>query len=237
MEAMRGLLVRRPRLVAAAALAATVIWNVTLLGAVNAGTVKAGQAIAFREAGAAQARLLHQWIGHPFSYPANLWFAIRHHVSPAAYDLPTTSFMGDSIRPFGRIDVGGDDRAFLLAGWYTPEREGALSFRWATQQAAVTVPLAFAADLDLQLRIRAFALPGGPGQAVTIDTGAGRFGPLPIGTEWQTLVVAIPREAWRPGPNQVVLTFASVGRPSAIGGGDTRDLAAAVDFVRVKVHD
>jgi hypothetical protein len=145
--------------------------------------------------------------------------------------------MGEAIRPFGRIDVGGDDRAFLLTGWFTPEREGGLSFRWATQQAALTLPIVFAADLDLQVRLRAFALPGAPAQTVTIETGAARFGPVPVGTEWQTIVVAVPRAAWRAGPNQVVLRFSFVGRPSSLGGGDARDLSAAVDFVRVKVHD
>ena len=116
-EAVGAALARRPRLVAATVFAAAAVWNVTLLGAARARTVPIGSAIAFRDATAQQARMLHRWIGHPFSYPANLWFAVRHGVSPANYDLPATSFMGEAIRPFGRIDVGGDDRAFLLAGW------------------------------------------------------------------------------------------------------------------------
>ena len=231
-----ALLARRPTLAAAAVLAGLAVWNATFLAAAREGTVLAGAPIAFDDAGAAQARLLHRWIGHPFSYPANLWFAARHRISPANYDLPTTSFMGEAIRPSGRIDVGGDDRAFLLAGWFTPEREGGLSFRWATQQAVMAIPLGFAADIDLQIRLRAFPLPGDP-QTVTVDTGLARVGPLAVGTGWQTLVAAIPRAAWRAGPNQVVLTFSRVGRPSSTGGGDTRDLSAAVDFVRVKMHD
>jgi hypothetical protein len=236
-EALGAAVARRPRLIAAAVLATAAIWNVTLLAAARAGTVSIGAAIPFREAGAEQARLLHRWIGHPFSYPANLWFAARHGVSPANFDLPTISFMGEAIRPFGRIDVGGDDRAFLLAGWYPPEREGGLTYRWATQQAALNIPLAFASDIDLQIRMRGFALPGGPGQSLTVDTGVARYGPLPMGTEWQTLVVAIPRSAWRAGPNRVVLTFGTVGRPSSLGSSDTRDLSASVDYLRVKVHD
>ena len=111
-----------------------------------------------------------------------------------------------------------------------------MSFRWATQQAALSMPLAFAADLDLQIRLRAFPLPGA-GQSITVDTGAARFGPFAVGSDWQTLVVPIPRAAWRAGPNQIVLTFSRVGRPASSGGGDTRDLSAAVDFIRVKVHD
>ncbi|MEO5819304.1 MAG: hypothetical protein ABIT71_02265 [Vicinamibacteraceae bacterium] len=233
LEATSALLVRRPRLVAAVVLMAVAVWNVTFAAAARGGQVAVGRSIDFGQAGASQARLLHGWIGHPFSYPANLWFAATHGVSPAHYDLPLTSFMGEAIRPFGRIDVGGADRGFLLAGWFTPEREGGLSFRWATQQAALTLPLSFASDLDLQIRLRAFPMPG-DAQTVTVDTGAGRFGPLPVGIDWQTTVIAIPRAAWRDGPNQIVLTFSRVGRP---GGGDTRDLSAAVDFVRVKIHD
>ena len=236
LEAMSRLLARRPQLAGAALFATAALWNVTLRVGVRDGQIPFGAPMSFGEAGAEQARALHRWIGHPFSYPANLWFAFRHGVSPANYDLPLTSFMGDAIRPSGRIDIGGDDRPYLLAGWFPPEREGGLGFRWVTQQAALTVPLAFASDLDLQIRLRAFPMPG-DGQTVTVDTGAGRFGPLAVGAEWQTLAVAIPRAAWRAGPNQIVLTFSRVGRPSSFGGGDHRDLSAAIDYVRVKVHD
>ena len=62
----------------------------------------------------------------------------------------------------------------------------------------------------------------GDGQAVMVDTAAGRFGPLTVGADWQTLAVAIPRAAWRAGPNQVVLTFSRVGRPSSHGAAATR---------------
>jgi hypothetical protein len=236
-DAVGALVMRRPRIVAAAVLAGAAIWNVTLLASALQGTVRMERAVDFGVAGGEQARVLHRWIGHPFSYPANLWFAFTHRVSPAHYDLPLTSFMGRGIHPTGRIDIGREDRAFLLSGWFDAEREGALDFRWATRQAALTVPLVYAADLDLQIRLRAFPMPGG-GQAVTVDTGAARVGPLPVGGAWQTTVVAIPRTGWKAGVNQVVLTFARVGRPSSFdGGADHRDLSAAVDYVRVKVHD
>jgi hypothetical protein len=235
-DALSALVVRRPRIVAVCALAAGAIWNVTLLGAVRQREVRLDRPVDFGDVGAAQLLVLHQAIGHPFSYPANLWFALRHGVSPAHYDLPLTSFMGEGIRPSGRIDVGRDDAPFLLAGWFTPEREGPVSFRWATQQAGLVLPLVFASDLDLQVRLRAFPMPGAT-QAVTVTTPGGRFGPFPVGVGWETLVVPIPRSAWRAGLNQVVLTFATVGRPSSLAGGDQRDLSAAIDFVRVKVHD
>ena len=68
----------------------------------------------------------------------------------------------------------------------------------------------------------------GDGQTVTVDTAAGRFGPVAVGADWQTLAVAIPRAAWRAGPNpnraHLFARRASVqlrgrrGQPGPVGG-------------------
>ena len=95
------------------------------------------------------------------------------------------------------------------------------------------VPLEFADDLDLQIRLRAFPMPGeaadgdhrhggGP-----LRTAAGR---PPNGRRWRWR----PRAGVAPGANRVVLTFSSMGRPA--DGRDPRDLWAAVDYVRVQIR-
>jgi len=44
-----------------------------------------------------------------------------------------------------------------------------------------------------------------------------------------------PRAVWRGGVNRVVLSFAAALQPVDVGmGGDTRPLAAAVDYLRVQ---
>ena len=77
-------------------------------------------------------------------------------VSPANYDLPTTSFMGEAIRPSGRIDIGGDDRAVPARRLVRARARRRPVFRWATQQAR---------DLDS---------PGASRPTSTCSSGCGR---------------------------------------------------------------
>ena len=60
---------------------------------------------------------MHGWFGNPFSYPANLMYALRHGVSPGDYDrLSTDRFIGDPLQPYGRVDVGNTDRRRQTSG-------------------------------------------------------------------------------------------------------------------------
>ena len=54
--------------------------------------------MSFGEVGAAQARALHGWIGHPASAPANIAYAVANGVRPAAYDMLASN----------RLLAGGD---------------------------------------------------------------------------------------------------------------------------------
>ena len=156
-----GVVARRPRLVAATVFGLAAVWNLTFIAAARRGDVTPAAAMSFGDAGAAQARVLHDWVGHPFSFPANALFAARNGVSLGAYDLlAPLSFLGDPIRPYGRVDIGTADEPFLLDGWYPSERDGDISFRWASQRAGVIVPLNFPDDLDLQIRLRGFRADG-----------------------------------------------------------------------------
>ena len=87
----------------------------------------------FGDLGAAQARALHGWIGHPPSMPANVAFAMANGVHPSAYDLLAPN------RLAGRRGVRRRDRhrrAAMRRSWATAgtaaERDGGQSFRWAT---------------------------------------------------------------------------------------------------------
>ena len=59
---------------------------------------------------------------------------------------------------------------------------------------------------------------------------------LPVSPDWQTIECTLPSEAWRAGVNGLELRFGYAQRPADVGlGGDTRPLAAAVDWIRVSV--
>ncbi len=230
-----GYVQRHPLRAAAAAGAALVLWNLTLMSVANDGIVRIGESVSYGDAFAAQARAAHRWVGNPFTYPASLAFALRNGVSPDRYDLLSANrFLGDPLRPYGRIDVGADDGWLLEAGWHDREREGHTTFRWAAREAVVLVPLDHAATLRVQLRLQPLGYAGAPPQQVTLLVNGDAQPVAAVPGGWNTVELTVERRHWRAGVNRVGLRFASSARPADVGlGRDTRDLAAQVDYVRV----
>ena len=219
------------------ALSLVAIWNFALMGAAQQGAVRIGETLAFDRAWGAQARVFHGWFGNPFTYPASLVFAVRNGASPGEYDLLSTNrFLADPLQPYGRVDVGSEDEWLLGGGWHAPERDGAVTFRWADSPATLRIPLDHPAPLRVQVRARAFAYPDSPQQTLTISTDRGSCATIAITPNWQTLECTLPPDAWRAGVNGLTLAFAYSRRPADVGvGGDLRTLAAAIDYVRVAV--
>ena len=258
----RGSAIVRRHAVGAMVAAMTVlaVWNLGLIGASQQGALRLGEAVSFDRAWAAQGRVVHGWFGNPFTYPASLVYALRNGVSPGDYDLLSTNrFLADPLQPYGRIDVGADgplsDEWLLGEGWHAPERDGAITFRWADTPAAIRVPLDHAAPLRVQIRLHAFAYPNAPAQTLTIDANGrrclpaeasanaglpadpaapGQPGAVPGG--WGTLECVLGPDAWRAGVNRMTLRFGYSQRPMDVGaGGDARPLAAAIDWIRISV--
>ena len=219
--------------------AALVLWNLSLMSASNTGAVRIGEAASFGDVMSAQTRVLHNWFGNPFTYPASLLYSLRNGVSPARYDLLSVNRMlREPLRPYGRIEIGADDDWLIDEGWHAPEREGAINFRWATGEATVLAPLDHPDDLRLLIRLHAFGFPGSPEQTMTVFVNRHAHGPVPVPPSWHTSEFLMARNVWRTGVNRIQLKFAWERRPSEVGlGGDPRPLAAAVDFFRVAVPD
>jgi hypothetical protein len=229
-----------------AALTVLALWNLALMGAAQDGTVRIGEALTFDRAWAAQGGVFHRWFGNPFTYPASLWFALRNGVAPGDYDsLSTSRFLGDPLRPYGGLDVGSEgDDWLLVGGWHARERDGAATFRWVESPATLRIPLDYAADLRVQFRVHAFSYPGAPPQTMALSiNGApartaanGACASLPVPADWTTVECTVDRSSWRSGVNTAALQFSYARRPVDLGlGGDTRDLAAAIDWFRVAV--
>jgi hypothetical protein len=216
-----------------------VFWNLTLMGAVQDGVFRLGTSVSFGDMAAAQAHAFHRWFGNPFTYPASLLFALRNDVAPARYDLLSANrFLSEPLRPYGRIDIGADDGWVLEEGWHAAEREGAITFRWGYSPATVLIPLDHAAALTLQVRLHAFTYPGWMRQTVTFVVNGHSFGPATVGGDWQTLEFATERGAWHGGVNRLRMEFETTRSPADVGlSGDTRQLAAAVDYIRFSIRE
>jgi hypothetical protein len=227
---------RHPLRVVAAGGALLVLWNLTLMSAAQSGLFRIGTAVSFGETGSAQARAFHAWFGNPFTYPASLAFALRNGLPPSRYDLLSVNrFLAEPLRPYGRVDIGVEDAWLLDAGWHAAERNGPVTFRWASSPATVLIPLDHAAPLTVQIRLQAFNYAGATPQTLAITINGRTFGPVPVPDRWETLEFATGIDAWRGRVNRVQLDFARVRSPAELGlSGDTRPLAAAVDYIRVQ---
>lgn len=232
-----GLVAARPALAVAGALSLLVLWNVSFMAAAAAGRARIGEAVSFGELAGEQARIVHGWLGYPFSYPINLLYAVGNGVSPARYDLlGVNRFLGDPLRPYGRIDLGADDEAVITEGWHAPERAGDTTFRWTAARAEVLVPLDHAADLQVQVRLMPFSPSGLAPQQLWIEVNRARHGPFTLDPGWQEVRFAAGRREWRAGLNRVTFDCQRAVRPADVGAGaDTRQLGTAVDYLRVSV--
>ncbi|MBA2301936.1 MAG: hypothetical protein H0W08_04815 [Acidobacteria bacterium] len=229
---------RHPLRVVAGGGGLLVLWNLTLMSAAQNGHVRIGEAVSFAEAAAHQARAFHGWFGHPFTYPASLLFAARNDVPIGAYDLLSANrFLGDPVRPYGRVDVGEPgDELWLGDGWHAAERAGPVSFRWASQSVTTIIPLDHPASLRVQVRARSFDYPGATAQTLAIVVNGVAQPPIQLVGEWSTALFVVDRTAWRTGVNRLTLNFGRSARPADVGAGsDGRVLAAAIDYLRVEV--
>jgi hypothetical protein len=234
-DAVARWVTRRPVLATGVVLSPLVVWNVMLMQVAQDGGLRLGEPASFGDLGAAQARALHDWIGHPPSAPANLAYAALNGVRPGKYDLLSPNRLLARGAVNGAIDIGAaDDDLFVGAGWYGRELDPQGSFRWATGSALVDVPLDRAADLEVGVGVRPYHPPGRPGQQLTLVVNGSPFGPVSLADGWQTATVTIPHTAWRAGINRLELRFAYDAKPADSGAADGRTLAASVDTVTVR---
>src|SRR4029079_7262428 len=164
-----------------------------------------------------QSLLCRRCCGTRFPSRPSLVSALRNGVSPGEYDLLRTNrFLADPLQPYGRVDIGAPDTSgtgttddpLIGDGWYAPEREGPITFRWTASPATLRVPLDHAQLLRVQLRLRALAFPHAPAQGVTIvvngeESNAPRCASLPVPPDWQTVECTADANAWRSGVNRL----------------------------------
>jgi hypothetical protein len=235
-DGLRRWVARRPLAAVTALLGVLVLWNITAMAAGIAGRFGGSVPQSFADLAVDQARTLSRWFGHPFSYPANLAYAAREGVAPFRYDFFAFPMLGDPGRPYGRVDVGFRDEAYLGEGWYQADTQpDGTTSRWSRGTAEVLLPLDHPAPLIVQLRLKPFSFPGASlNLAVRINGRS--FGPFPLGADWQRVDFPTDATAWTAGVNRVQLVWTGAAVPAAVGvGDDARELGGAADYVRIQV--
>jgi hypothetical protein len=232
---LRDVAARRPAWATAAIVAPLLLFNVTLVVVAQRGGFRLGEPVAFAEVGAAQARLTHDWIGHPLSFPATLLFRATTGLPASRFDRQGLSHL-DAAHPIV-VDVGSaGDVAWVGDGWYGPERDGEMSYRWANRVTEIFLPPLPAGRVVIRVRLRPATAASIPAQTVALKIGDHAGAAEPLADDWAW----IEREIDLGGGQRaarLTLTFDHAIRPSAVSAnGDQRDLAAAIDQIEIVVR-
>ncbi|GMV94769.1 MAG: hypothetical protein AMXMBFR82_45470 [Candidatus Hydrogenedentota bacterium] len=103
---------KRPAVPVAAVVLMLTIYNATLVIQYRQGWSHFLRPVPFQQIWSSSAAIFHDTFGNPFSYPANLWFAFKHDVSPSQYDVAL------GVPPDAELDVQGVSlKPYLGKGW------------------------------------------------------------------------------------------------------------------------
>ena len=227
---------RHPAWATAALLAPLLLFNITLMCVAYASGFPLGYPADFGEIGRKQARLQHEWFGHPLSFPATLVFRASTGLPVAQFDLQGVSHV-DAAHPI-LIDVGSaTDVPWLGDGWFGPERGGDVTFRWASTSAAVFLPPLPAGRATIRVWLRPILTPAAPSQTVTLLLGSQSLGSETMTGDWAVIEREVEIGAGGRRAGTLTLTFDHTIRPSSAGpSGDHRDLAGAIDRIEIAIR-
>ena len=234
-DALRRVVAKRPLAAVTALLGVLILWNLTAMAAAVSGRFGGSVPQSFTDLAVDQARTRSRWFGHPFSYPANLIYAAREGVAPFRYDAFAFPMLGDPERPYGRVDIGLRDEAYLGDGWYQADTlPDGTTARWSGATAEVLLPLDHPAPITVQLRVKPFSYPGAS-LNLAVRINGRHYGPFPLGADWQRVDFPTDASAWTAGVNRVQLVWMGAAVPAAVGiNNDSRELGGAVDYVRIQ---
>gem|GEM_PF-453452 len=137
------------------------------------------------------------------------------------------------------IDLGTPSAAAALVGgwsWNETDPRGA-TFVWAVgPRSEVGVFLAWARDLEVRVRCRAFRYPGAPAQIVDVFWDGVEVASLEVGAGFMEGGFVVPAERATPGSHRLALVPAYFGRPERTGQADqaprhSRKLSFACDWI------
>jgi hypothetical protein len=227
---------RRPTLVLTCALAPFLAANAFLMREVATGALPMGEGLGVE-------RLVPlSRLGNPFSFPANVIFALRHGTTPAFYDQ-----LGFHLYTSVDIDVGesGDER-YLMGGWAGRETGRFGSFRWALgRESRVAVSLLGRrfvrqdqpqqlADYVLRFRAAPYVFRDSPSQTLQIDVNDMTLVERILEPGFREYEFEVPPKFLTRSVNVITFRYTYARSPLGLGRrSDGRELAARFDYIRL----
>jgi hypothetical protein len=212
-----------------------VLGNILFMEQYNKAKIPHLDTISFDQAQQKKISSFYQRFGHPFSFPANLWFRLR-------YGVPMRSF--DRIfghKPYNNlaIDIGSQqDEPFLGKGWYGSESyQGAFSFRWSRgKESNILVSLFDAFNYQMELKVAPFSYPKSPRQRIAIYINEKRASSIPLRNGFHYYSTTIPKSYWKTGLNEIRFLYEYCQQPRTVmESDDGRYLGVAFDYVKLQI--
>ncbi|MHB9095273.1 MAG: glycosyltransferase family protein [Eubacteriales bacterium] len=115
-------------------------FNWFLMGQLNRGAIHPGGPVAFAKILGVSDTGIYRYTGYPFSFPANILFALRYKLPPNRYDTLVGGYIDDRYF-YGDTIEFGENQPLLGNGWSTPARKRNTVFRSMQHQAVVYAPV------------------------------------------------------------------------------------------------
>ena len=195
---------RRPGLVLAAGAGALTIWNLLFMGVYRDERIPRDDVVSFTLVTERIAEALGDAAGTPLAWPANWFFALRHDLPAAKYDLMVGKYLFHRQNNLGgRIDLGDirADPALLGEGWGPLVPCQGEVCREVLGRARAFAPLYDASALELTVRA------AGAGWLIVAFNGH-PLGRLPLEPALSERTLRVPRALARRELNEVALAVA-----------------------------
>lgn len=186
-----------------------------------------------------------EWVGQEtFDFPRFIRTSEEppSEVGPARFVLTLYRLhpAGRAVTSASVVDVGGDDYAYLVRGFWGPEvLPDGTSFRWTQGEAAVDLPgdwFTSPGPLTLTLRMEQNWTTAERPSTVSLSLGGSLLAQFVPRPEWSIYTVPLSDDLrGRLGGETVVLTLRSTTwQPSAEGLADDRSLGVALDWITIE---
>jgi hypothetical protein len=202
-----------PGLPLVAAGAALTLWNGLFMEQYRSNRIPRDLPVSFSQVAETNAEILARAVGSPTAWPANWLFGLRHHVTPAKFDvvvgrgLLTTA----ATRAFS-LDDPQVDPSLLAEGWGAKRSWEGVGYRGLVGSARLLLPLDDPRPPTFWIRAA-----GSGDLSVEINSTAVAIVKLESGFSVNALGGA--SSLWRPGVNEVRLTHLGAGEARIAGFG------------------
>lgn len=208
LEALRGLLERRPLLPILALGAALAAWNGLFMEQYRSNLIPRDDVVSFARVTENNAARVTETVGTPLAWPANWIFAWQHQAPLSSHDVAVGKYLFYKMNNLGGVIDLGDPRvdpSLLLEGWARVRPCGDAECRAVEGRARLLFPLDVPEDLDVIVRAQ------GLGSLLVFVNGRA-LAELPLAASLVERRARIPK-AWLHREHNELLLSASVGEP------------------------